>query len=113
MGGAALSACAHGPPGVNIAVEGSCLEVGQLSYYYYFFLLSRVPRFPNAGPRTMSTEELSEPVSRSELTALIDAAVARALSSRAREPEGDGELYLSSLFLVVVGVRGDSDICMG
>ena len=50
----------------------------------------------------MSMEELAEPVSHSELIALIDAMVTQALSSCPLEPEGNGEPY----FLSTDGGRG-------
>ena len=48
----------------------------------------------------MSAED-EEPVSRSELVALIDAAVAQALSSHPWEPEGGGEPPFRSSHLVL------------
>ena len=54
--------------------------------------------FPHAAKAgIMSTENPDEPVSRLELTALIVAAVARALSSLP-DPGGDGEPLHSSFF---------------
>ena len=55
----------------------------------------------------MSTDDSGETVTRSELTALIDAAVARALSSRPCELEGNsGHLFCFSFCLSTSYVRG-------
>ena len=78
-----------------------CVGKREGDTYFFFLRLS----YRAANSRTMSTEEPEEPATRPELMALIDAAVARALSSRPREPEGGGEcLFLAFLRFVVVGM---------
>ena len=79
-----------------------CLEVRKGLTYFSCVTISHA-----VNSQMMSMEEPEEPVTRSELTALINAVVVRALLSHPREIEGNsGHFSLSTGIQALVRGRG-------